>query len=186
MGSSGVAGQERGNPHACFPALSGGIRPPDGVQLLRAPCNPYRLPFMKEERIGRRRSGQGEFAGPDCVREAGYTVSASGFGPVHRLIRLPLDLMHRFCAGATAGDADRGGDPQRFVGADRRHQVFRSEPQFFREPGRCFDIGGGREDRKLFAADPPQDIAAADVAFECRGDRLQHRIAGGVAMLVVD
>jgi hypothetical protein len=47
-------------------------------------------------------------------------------------------------------------------------------------------VGGFDQHRKLFASPASHDVARSDRALESGSDRLQHRIAGGVAMQVVD
>ena len=107
----------------------------------------------------------------DIKREVGVALQGGGVRPVLR----------------PAGDAEARRHAERPAGHRVDDELAEPQVELGRAPQQPIAINEtGQEERELVAPDPRADIARPQARPQARADLAQHRIAGGMAVRVVD
>jgi hypothetical protein len=118
---------------------------------------------------------------------AEHAVAALELRAVHREIGLVDELVRIGAVLRIASDADRDRGPDRLAGGlDVEVPLGDGAANPLGDLERLLGRRLGQEDRELFAAETRGDVVVAQLGAEDLRDSLQHRVAGKVAVVVVD
>ena len=120
-------------------------------------------------------------------------VATQALGQVHRLVGALQDGLRLVAVLRVAGDAGADGEPCGHAaallaagGAPAQAQALDRPAHLLGGLGGALLVGVGQQHHELLAAVPNRQVDRSDVAREQAGEGLQHLVADGVAVLVVD
>lgn len=120
-----------------------------------------------------------EFGGKEL-----YVVAALGLGVIHRRVGVPHQRAAVLAVDGVEGDADARRDVD-LVAVDQVGLPKGDEHLFGHAGGVRRIVDFGKDDHEFVAAQPGEDVAAADRRLQSIGHVDQQRISGGVAERVV-